>query len=598
MGNLKYAAFDTLNGEHPWQKSVPESCVFYKVRNLPHGKIIYFNFLLAKEMGLIKNEHPHEMNKELEEKILSTFNIQIINDFDLLKGNFETQTQKEKPYMATRYLQLQHLSKTGKTSGDGRSIWNGCIEHNGKSWDINSRGTGVTSLAPGYVVAGKPIPTGCTSYGYSCGQADLDELIGSALMSETFHRQGLKTERTLAIIRTSQNQGIGVRASTNLIRPAHLFLHLKQSNLDALTRSADYLIERQTKNKEWDIPITSKEKYDLMLQNIGRDFAKFAATLDADYIFVWLEWDGDNVLANAGIIDYGSVRQFGVRHDQYRFDDIERFSTNLNEQKRKAQYIVQTFAQAVNYIKTGAKKPIEEFKSHPVVKEFDLLFERYRLEHLLTHVGYSETQAEKLNQYQNDAVKSLDKSYRYFERKKVSKDVTRVPDGINRPALFNMRKLTLSLFQKLTSSEQISDVALDSILSNSFSIFAPHRDKKITLEMRTQFRHLINNFLDLCNSIRGRRKLNRFISDLSPRAQSENRLDRMTGNGVEHVVEIILEQIRKNASSKLIQKSIEGFIASQPSKQDAHTSSIRLRGSSKTVLKTMQAVLLDCKDEL
>jgi transcriptional regulator with XRE-family HTH domain len=59
------------------------------------------------------------------------------------------------------------------------------------------------------------------------------------------------------------------------------------------------------------------------------------------------------VLANGksefiGIIDYGSVRQFGIRHDKYRYDDVERFSTNLNEQKNKARLIVQVFAQLVS----------------------------------------------------------------------------------------------------------------------------------------------------------------------------------------------------------------------------------------------------------
>ena len=61
-----------------------------------------------------------------------------------------------------------------------------------------------------------------------------------------------------------------------------------------------------------------------MLRLLSKDFAEFAAKLEMDYIFAWLDWDGDNVLADAGIIDYGSVRQFGLRHDQYRYDDVER----------------------------------------------------------------------------------------------------------------------------------------------------------------------------------------------------------------------------------------------------------------------------------
>ena len=51
--------------------------------------------------------------------------------------------------MATRYLQTQHHNKQGKTSGDGRSIWNGYVKSENLIFDISSRGTGATILSPG-----------------------------------------------------------------------------------------------------------------------------------------------------------------------------------------------------------------------------------------------------------------------------------------------------------------------------------------------------------------------------------------------------------------------------------------------------------------
>jgi hypothetical protein len=51
--------------------------------------------------------------------------------------------------MATRYLQTQHRNKQGKTSGDGRSIWNGYLKSDNLTFDISSRGTGATILSPG-----------------------------------------------------------------------------------------------------------------------------------------------------------------------------------------------------------------------------------------------------------------------------------------------------------------------------------------------------------------------------------------------------------------------------------------------------------------
>ena len=77
-----YSAFDSLNGLHPWRKAVPEGCILYPVRQLHYGKVAYFNYPLAKEMGLIPQSHNHRMTKKLERKILDTFNIRIINEYD------------------------------------------------------------------------------------------------------------------------------------------------------------------------------------------------------------------------------------------------------------------------------------------------------------------------------------------------------------------------------------------------------------------------------------------------------------------------------------------------------------------------------------
>ena len=83
-----------------------------------------------------------------------------------------------------------------------------------------------------------------------------------------------------------------------------------------------------------------------LAERVAIDFARAAATFEHEYIFCWLDWDGDNCLTNGGILDYGSVRQFGLFHREYRFDDGPRWSTSIVEQRNKARYIVQTFAQA------------------------------------------------------------------------------------------------------------------------------------------------------------------------------------------------------------------------------------------------------------
>ena len=49
-----YDNFNQLNGTHPWQKVMPEGQISYKVRKLKNGKVAYFNYNLAKEMGLVR----------------------------------------------------------------------------------------------------------------------------------------------------------------------------------------------------------------------------------------------------------------------------------------------------------------------------------------------------------------------------------------------------------------------------------------------------------------------------------------------------------------------------------------------------------------
>jgi len=142
-----YSKFDKIDGQHPWAEQVSDGHIPYHVKKLNKGKVLYFNFILAKEMGLIDKSHPHQITKSLEKKILSVFNIQIINEFDMDNKTVPQKDFSKNTYMASRYLQLQHKDKRGLTSGDGRGIWNGHLKHKGITWDISSRGTGVTCLA-------------------------------------------------------------------------------------------------------------------------------------------------------------------------------------------------------------------------------------------------------------------------------------------------------------------------------------------------------------------------------------------------------------------------------------------------------------------
>ena len=325
VGKRSYANFGHLNGEHPFKKNVPAGRVEYKARYRKGGKVAFFNFDLAKEMGLIAKGHPHTITPDLEKEILETFSLTIINEYDVMnKVKIPEEDIFPNTFMATRYLQLQHPDKSGRTSGDGRTIWNGTVRHNGTTWDVSSCGTGGTKLSPACNINKKFYQTGDPSISYGCGLSEVAEGLETLFFSEVLGKNGFKTERVLAILEYDKGIGINVRANPNLIRPSHFFGHLKQGNLETLKQVADYYIARQIENKAWDQTTfkSEKEKYYYMASQVAHSLAETAAKFEDEYIFCWLDWDGDNILMDGGIIDYGSIRQFGLFHAEYRYDDV------------------------------------------------------------------------------------------------------------------------------------------------------------------------------------------------------------------------------------------------------------------------------------
>src|SRR5947207_7189750 len=174
-----YERFKKIDGRHPWREVSTDGYFDYQVRYRPNGRVLYFNFALAREMELVPFDHSPTMNKDLEQAILETFSLRIINEYDRDQGRkYPVETIKPNPYMATRYLQTQHRNRQGKTSGDGRSIWNGYLRTSNLIFDISSRGTGATILSPGAQNSDGAVRTGDFGEGYSSGLAYLDEMLG------------------------------------------------------------------------------------------------------------------------------------------------------------------------------------------------------------------------------------------------------------------------------------------------------------------------------------------------------------------------------------------------------------------------------------
>jgi len=562
-----YEKFKEIDGTHPWRNVSPDGYVDYQARYRPHGRVLYFNFALAKEMGLIPPDHRASITKDLEQVILDTFSLQIINEYDLERGKkYPPETIKPHPYMATRYLQIQHRSRQGKTSGDGRSIWNGYIKSENLIFDISSRGTGATILSPGAQQAEKPLPTGDESYGYSSGLADLDEMLGSAVMSEIFYRQGIPTERCLAVIGFPDTSAIGVRSAPNLIRPAHMFRYLKQGRHEELKASVDYFIDREVENGFWEIPANPNERYTKALDYFARSYAKLAAILEEEYIFNWLSWDGDNMLASGAILDYGSIRQFAAKHDKYRYNDVDRYSASLAEQRGWARSLVQVFAQTMAFVQSGVKENLNNFKSAECLRVFDEAFENERDQRLLWRIGFTSEQIAYLMNNAGKEIRDFDRSLRYFEDRKVKKGIEKLPDGFTHSPVFLIRNLLRLLpayyvAQTITRADDTSAYMPEEIFCRIMAAsYISKRDLKPTASTVSHVEDFQHCYLRLVAALGG--PFDMVLKTLQERSAVINHRHRITGDAVTWIIEEVIAMKNKIRIDGL-QEALDAFIDSQ-----------------------------------
>ncbi len=515
-------------------------------------------------MGLITRSHPAVMTPELEEVILQTFSLRIINEYDQLnKTRFPGNTIKDRPCMATRYLQSQHKNKQGKTSGDGRSIWNGCIRSRGITFDLSSCGTGATILSPGAQEAGHPLKTGESKYGYASGLANASEMFAAAVMSEIFYRSGIPTERCLTVIDFKDNTAIGVRTSPNLIRPAHIFRYLKSGCRKELKLSLDYFLERQEENGFLKLPAKGKERYQAALEYIARTYAKLAAVLEEEYIFNWLAWDGDNMLASGALLDYGSIRQFAAKHNKYRYDDVDRFSTSLTEQRFWARRTVQTFAQAVDWIVSKKNRSLSEFRDDSCVSIFDRYFIKERLNRVLWRIGFTPGKTDLLLDSHAETVKEFHNALNYFEDVKTVTGMKQVPDGIDHPPVFLVRHILRELpnfFLESRKNREHQIMPAEKFCEIMAASYIDAGDLQLTDTRRqkaVRFQELYLHLIRAAGAEEGRT-----LRSVAERSSVINYIYRSTGDGLSWIIHETI-QLKDRMKRQELQDIIDRFIESQ-----------------------------------
>jgi uncharacterized protein YdiU (UPF0061 family) len=558
-----YERFNELDGDHPWRDAAPDGFVDYRARIRSGGKVVYFNYALAREMELIPANHAARLTPELEKSILEAFSIQIINEYDLAKNTpFAARSLKLKPFMATRYLQAQHRDKRGMNSGDGRSIWNGFIKTSRLTYDVSSRGTGATCLSPGAQLADGPVATGDEQWGYCSGTADLDEMLGTAVMSEIFYQNGFPTERTLAVIDCGDGHSIGVRASHNLLRPAHIFRFLKQGRREETKAAMDYFLARQVENEHWKLPGDEAQRYARALEYVARSYGQLAAILEEEYIFHWLAWDGDNMLAHGAILDYGSIRQFAAKHDKYRFDDVDRFSSTLTEQRFWARELVKVFAQAIHFIRTGKKPNLREFKNARCLKQFDESFESEREWRTLWRLGFSPEQIAKLRKTGKSEIIDLRRALSFFETQKIARGMEKLSDGITHSPVFLIRNLLRKLpayYVNECGSKFGAIMEPDEFCRTMIASYASRRDMRLTTTRATLAKNFQKCYQRL---IAAAGPYEQVLKQMAKRSQVINFEHRITGNAMIGIATQLME-VKDKVTRNDLQTAMDRFIESQ-----------------------------------
>lgn len=533
----RYSRLRAIDGRHPLKNAVPAAVVPYAAKRRRDSEIAFFNFDLAREIGLLPARHPDELDPPLRRALLDTFSLVIVNEWDEAHGRLPTARDRfSHTFMATRYLQLQHPDKRGLNSGDGRSIWNGVVRGHAGSFDVSSCGTGVTRLCPATSALGRFFRTGNVLTDYGCGTAHIEEGIGAALMSESFARNGIQTERVLAVLSLPSGQAINVRVAPNLLRPSHFFGLLRRRDDEDLRQCVLYYADREIRDGRWPALASEDARIRYLAERVAIDFARITARFESEYIFCWLDWDGDNVLCDGSIIDYGSIRQFGLYHHTYRFADSDRMSTSIPEQKRKARDIVRRFAQIRDLLLDGERTALSSLKDDPVLELFDDEFKAHQQALFASQLGFDKRQASALQAAKPKCFEELLRLHSRLERRRSSRGRHRVADGLSWNAVYCMRDVVRELPARLLerSPEATTRISPDDFHALALSDYASRKDRALTPYRRRLIHGYQRAYLDVCTWVAKTRKrsVRSLIKEIAPRAAARNPYARMTGDGL------------------------------------------------------------------
>ncbi|HEY0762352.1 MAG TPA: hypothetical protein VGD61_08235 [Pyrinomonadaceae bacterium] len=288
--------------------------------------------------------------------------------------------------------------------------------------------------------------------------------------------------------------------------------------------------------------------------------------LEEEYIFNWLSWDGDNMLASGAVLDYGSIRQFAAKHDKYRYLDVDRYSASLAEQRGWARTIIQVFAQAMSFIQSGVKENLNTFKNADALRVFDETFARERDQRMLWRIGFTPEQSEYLMSNAQKEVRDFDRSLSYFEDRKVTKGIEKLPDGFTHNPVFLIRNLLRLLpayyvAQTISRVDDTSGYMPDEIFCRIMAAsYVGKSDLKPTPAITSHVKDFQECYLRLVAALGG--PFDMVLKTLQERSAVINHRHRITGDAVTWIIEEVIAMKGKIRIDGL-QEALDAFIDSQ-----------------------------------
>jgi hypothetical protein len=212
------------------------------------------------------------------------------------------------------------------------------------------------------------------------------------------------------------------------------------------------------------------------------------------------------------------------------------------------------------------KKRLEKFKDAKCLATFDKAFASERDRRMLWRIGFTPEQSCHLMHNAQQEIRDFDRSLSYFEDRKVSKGIQKLPDGFTHNPVFLIRNLLRHLpayyaVQSITRADDESAYMPDEIFLRTMAAsYVGRKDLQLTPARATQVKNFQACYLRLVAALGGPMEL--VLKSLQERSAVINHRHRITGDAVTWIIEEVIAMKGKIKIDGL-QEAIDAFIDSQ-----------------------------------